>query len=422
MSWKLGAGATTAGLLVFAWGLASGSGPARVAARVSAWPRSSTQSGGSYAVQLIHVDGALEQVLAHAHVACSSKTSDASRDLGDEPLDTDESGYLSFSEPGALAPRTCVTPNGSVSFEADAPPIGQESIAAAARARTTGVGLLGPAPEVFFEDPELPIGADSLAWLSIAPARAQDLKLDPEPGLSARLVGPCEDGFVLELRPSYHVTGLHLEWGPLTARERLDVITPISRGGPALRVSSDSNGVQYAHMSGPDGEALGSGWMGLFDDHGLISSVAASGAPWPLPRLGRDERAVLVGTRGSFFDSATSRIRVQASSDPCQRARALAHPWPAPQPALLLDDGVTRTRAAAGQRMARNKRMASFGLAGGLLGLAAALLSVRRPAAPRLDEDAPEAASSTATLGRALAALAIATTLFGVLAALLYAS
>lgn len=402
-SWRLGAFATTAGLAVFAWGLAAGAGPAALGARVLAWPRSSEQTGGSYAVQLVAVDGATEDVQAHVHVLC--KSGDLPTDE-DEPLDTDESGYLLFSEAEALSPRTCTTPLGSLRFEAGKPLVGVETLAAPARAATTGVGLRGPAPEVFFEDPELAIDSPMLAWLRIAGERAQDLKLDPEPGLEGRVLGPCEGGFVLELRATYHVTGLHLEWGPLTQRERLDVVTPVSRGGPALRVSHDSNGLQYAHMNGPGGEPLAGGWMALFDAHGLISSVSTPHDPWPLPRLGRDERAILVGTRGSFFDSAATRSRVQADADTCQRARALERPWPAPQPAVLLDDGVARVHAMQRHRQARGKRMASFGLAGGLVGLAAALLGAR----------------NARTTARALAAFAIALTLFGVLAMLLYAS
>ena len=395
-SWRLGALATTAGLAVFGWGAAFGGSGEMLAARVSAWPRSERAPGASYAVQLVVVEGASETVQAHAEVVCDRT-----------PLLTDESGYLLFASPAALGARTCTSAHGSVTFEGPLPPVGSESIAPPVRATVTGVGLLGPAPEVFFEDTELAIGAPMQAWLALAPARGQDLRIDPEPGLEGRLVAPCDDGFVLELRASYHVTGLHLEWGPLTRRERLDVLTPVSRGGPVVVVSGGNGGdgsMQHAQSTLAGGGPARGGWLALFDAHGLIASNLVAEEPWPMPRT--EAAAVLVGTRGSFFDSARARRRVEPETDLCARTRALERPWPAPQAAIVLSDGVARARDVQRQRAARGRRTAAFGLAGGLVGLAASLVGARR-------------ARITA---RALAAFAIALTLFGILAMLLYAS
>lgn len=391
--WRLGAFATTAGLAVFAWGLAFGSSHDTLAARVLAWPRSDQHAGASYAVQLVALEGNVEAVQARVQVLCEGA-----------PRATDESGYLLFSGTGALTARTCTTARGTIALQAPEPPVGSASMAEPIRARVTGVGLRDQLPELFLEDAELAIDAPALAWLRIAPARAHDLKVDPEPGLEGRVVARCEDGFALELRARYHVTGLHLEWGPLTQRERLDVMIPVSRGGPVVEISQASDSMRLAHIRAAGGEPVVGGWLALFGPHGLISSATSAAQPWEMPRV--TEPAVLVATRGSFFDSASTRARVPRAAEPCARARALERPWPAPQPAVLVADGVERVRVAQRQRVARARRTASFGLAGGLLGLAAALLGRR----------------NARVTARALAAFAITLTLFGVLAMLLYAS
>lgn len=386
-SWRLGALATTAGLAVFAWALVAGGSRDVLAARVLAWPRSKAVAGGSYAVQVVAVGATLEPQ-ARLHVQC-----------GGEGLDTDESGTLLFSEPGALSERTCDTAQGPIAFAAERPRIGTETLAEPVRAHVVGVTVHGVVPDVFLEQPDLTVGAESAAWVQIARARSQGFVTDPEPGLEARVIARCEDGIVLGLTPRFHVTGLHLEWGAATVRERLDVPISVARGAQPVEVVRQPDGRRFAQLSGRRG------WMGLFDASGLVSSVTPSDEPWPLPRI--DRPALLVAS-AAMFDSSASQVRLadDANLSPCERARTLRERWPAPQPAELVDDGVTRAQATRRMQNARGKRTAGFGLAGGLVGLAAALFGSRN-------------ANVTA---RALTALAITLVLFGVLAMLLYAA
>lgn len=387
-SWRLGALATTTGLCVFAWGLVVGGSRPVLGTRVLAWPRSEQVAGGSYAVQVVAV-GSAEEPQAHLHVQC-----------GAESLDTDESGYLAFSEPGALPERTCTTAQGPITFSAERPGVGRESRDEPVRARVVGVTLRGPVPDLFLEQAELGVDVESTAWLQLAQDRSQQLVTDPEPGLEARVIARCDDGIVLGLTARYHVTGLHLDWGASTVRERLDVITPVSRGGLPVRVGRQPDGRRFAQVAGAS-----RGWLGLFDASGLVSSTSPSDEPWPLPRI--DRPSVLVSS-SALFDSTATRVRLDddAARTPCERARTLRERWPAPQPAVLVTDGVERARAARRMQDARGKRTAGFGLAGGIVGLAAVLLGSRN-------------AKVTA---RALTALAITLVLFGLLAMLLYAA
>ena len=388
-NWRLGALATTAGIAVFAWGLSVGAGSTTLTTRVLAWPRSSESVGASYAVQVVSVGDTVEPQ-AHRQLEC-----------GWEPLETDESGYVLFSEPGALPARRC----GPVTIDAaPLPPVGQESWSLPVQARVTPVTLHGTTPELYFEQSELTVDTQMLAFLALSANRAQAFAAEGEPGLEARRLAQCDDGVVLGLRASYHVTALHLEWGARDARERVDVATPVSKGGPRVVLSKDRDQMQFAQIE-PFGDARG--WLALFGAHGLVASVTAPDEPWPLPRLGAP--AVLVGARGSFFDSVRSLARVTPpGSDPdvCALGRALQNPWPAPQPAVVLVDGVERAQTTRRMQNARGRRTAGFGLAGGLVGLAGALFGAR----------------SAKVTARALSAFAITLVLFGILAMLLYAA
>lgn len=386
-SWRLGALATSAGLAVFAWGLAVGGADDTLATRVLAWPRSHESAGAAYALQLVSV-GDVATPLAHTRIECSGET-----------LDTDESGYLLFPEPGALPLRSCSTPQGPVTLGAAAlPPLGREAWSEPVRAQVNPVSLHDAAPELFLAQAELTIDQDVMAWLQIAPDRSEHFVAKPEPGLDVRVLAQCDDGIALSLRASFHVTGLHLEWGAAAARERLAVLTPVSHGGPRASVAEEADGRRFAHVD------AARGWLALFDATGLISSSMAADEPWPLPRV--EHASLLVATTGSFFDSAATYVRVEAPALPCTHARSLGERWPAPQPAVVLVDGVERAQTLRRMQNARGRRTAGFGLAAGLLGLAAALFASKN-------------ANVTA---RALGALAITSVLFGILAMLLYAA
>ena len=390
-SWQVGALASTLGIATFAWGLARGGGDETVTTRVFTWPRSRIDSPATYAVQVLVVGNGEAEVQARVPVECAA----ADERGHTESLHTDESGFLTFSAPGALSPRTCRIDQGTFAVEGPPPAVGEPSFVAPFRAPYTGTPIA-----VYLEAPELTIGADMLAWVAQEPEHVQNLVLAPEPGLEAHVLARCLDGFALSLRASYHVIALALEWGPESARQRASVATPVSRGGPAVTLARDESGRQLASLSDANAHA---GWLALFDARGLVAMGPDSERPWPLPALA--ENAVLVGSRGSFFDSARTVRRVPArAASTCERARSLAEPWPAAKDRIEVSDGRENAYAARARRIARGRRTASFGLAGGLLGVGAALMGVR----------------NARVTARALGALAIAVTLFGVLALLLY--